>query len=252
VLGGEIPLMSADVHRWGCTGAAVGTLSAPFGADAHRRNTARLLGKDVARREGVEPPTPRFEACKPSRFADVRGPPLPALAVGEVVVWERGTLSGSDLYTSPTTGQVSGAAVFTFGEDDVLGVDYFSQNPGSFFFTGSGTFSGALSGTFRFPTSGTRAIYGGISAIFPVAPAVFQVGSRLEVDGSIDPLLIDPPLAAFPDTLADPRVAASLTVTEILFASGIPVGFTFRDRSRSPRFMSLSLRPTQSASVPLR
>jgi hypothetical protein len=153
--------------------------------------------------------------------------PLPALAVGEVVVWEHGTLSGSDLYTSPTTGQVSGAVTLAPGEDDVPGVDYFSQNPGSFTFTGSGTFSGTLSGTFRFPTSGTRTIFGGISAIFSVVPAVFQVGSRVEVDGSVDPLLIDPPLAPFPDTLEDPRLEASLSVTQILFASGIPVGFTF-------------------------
>jgi hypothetical protein len=170
---------------------------------------------------------------------------LAGRAAATTVTWESGNLSGTvglgPVYVgNPAT--VSGGLTINAGDDDVPGLDYSSAGPGSldllvypFTLVWSGTFSGP-SGS---PLLTLRVNAGTFTT--SVIGLNIMVGDVFDLTGPLATLDVLAPLPPFPSHLADPFVAAHVTVTQVYFFGG-PVAFDFTG--------TYEARATQSAVVP--
>ena len=135
-------------------------------------------------------------------------------ARGGGIVWERGTLSGTQDVGAAgcVTGRATGTFSFDTGDEEIAGVDYSAANPGAFDVCVAGAQFGSWDGTF----TASNLVFGSTSGTYALSPSLpVLVGHTLQMDGpiSFDP---QPPLSPLPPGLGNLKMSATVTVTSLL------------------------------------
>ncbi len=134
----------------------------------------------------------------------------------KALVWESGTLSGTNTVSNvggfPELSDAIGTFSFNAGVDQVPGVDYSAQNPGSFDVdvTGFGA-TGTWTGTF----SATNLLFGTTSGTYNLPFGVpVGNGDTLLMNGPIT-FTTTPPAPPLPATLENLTLSATVTISNV-------------------------------------
>ena len=87
-----------------------------------------------------------------------------------VIIWERGTLSGTQDVGAAgcVTGRATGTFSFDTGDEEIAGLDYSAANPGSFDVCVTGAQTGSWDGTF----TASNLVFGSTSGSFTILPSL--------------------------------------------------------------------------------